>query len=87
MIRRASITLIYLHQATLSVEDASTKVSEGADAAASGDGILQTRTYDLCVTYDKYYQTPRLWLFGYNEVSRTFNDIFASEVCTPYFLL
>lgn len=54
-------------EATLSVEDASTKVPEGADAAASGDGILQTRTYDLCVTYDKYYQTPRLWLFGYNE--------------------
>lgn len=33
------------------------------------DAILQTRTYDLCITYDKYYQTPRLWLFGYDEVS------------------
>ncbi|CAK8687169.1 unnamed protein product [Clavelina lepadiformis] len=29
--------------------------------------ILQTRTYDLHITYDKYYQTPRLWLSGYNE--------------------
>uniref|UniRef100_UPI003F778491 Ubiquitin-like-conjugating enzyme ATG3 n=1 Tax=Homo sapiens TaxID=9606 RepID=UPI003F778491 len=29
--------------------------------------ILQTRTYDLYITYDKYYQTPRLWLFGYDE--------------------
>ncbi len=37
--------------------------------AASGDGILQTRTYDLNITYDKYYQTPRLWLYGYDEVS------------------
>lgn len=32
------------------------------------DAILQTRTYDLYITYDKYYQTPRLWLFGYDEV-------------------
>ncbi|KAK4475375.1 hypothetical protein MN116_002437 [Schistosoma mekongi] len=31
------------------------------------NGILQTRTYDLYITYDKYYQTPRLWLFGYDE--------------------
>ncbi|GCB73146.1 hypothetical protein scyTo_0006644 [Scyliorhinus torazame] len=38
-----------------------------ADAAGE-DGILQTRTYDLYITYDKYYQTPRLWLFGYDEV-------------------
>lgn len=30
--------------------------------------IVKTRTYDLHITYDKYYQTPRLWLTGYNEV-------------------
>jgi len=36
-------------------------------ASETGGGILQTRTYDLNITYDKYYQTPRLWLFGYNE--------------------
>jgi len=29
--------------------------------------ILATRTYDLMITYDKYYQTPRLWLTGYDE--------------------
>ncbi|OLL27040.1 Autophagy-related protein 3 [Neolecta irregularis DAH-3] len=28
---------------------------------------LQTRTYDLHITYDKWYQTPRLWLFGWSE--------------------
>ncbi|XP_065056270.1 ubiquitin-like-conjugating enzyme ATG3 [Rhopilema esculentum] len=37
------------------------------EAAATKDGILQTRTYDLNITYDKYYQTPRMWLFGYDE--------------------
>jgi len=31
------------------------------------DNILKTRTYDLSITYDKYYQTPRVWLFGYDE--------------------
>jgi len=30
-------------------------------------GIEKTRTYDLSITYDKFYQTPRLWLTGYNE--------------------
>lgn len=32
------------------------------------DKILQVRTYDIFITYDKYYQTPRMWLFGYDEV-------------------
>lgn len=32
-------------------------------------GIVKTRTYDLHITYDKYYQTPRLWVVGYDEVS------------------
>lgn len=34
------------------------------------DAILYTRTYDLSITYDKYYQTPRVWLFGYDEKNR-----------------
>lgn len=29
--------------------------------------LLQVRTYDVMITYDKYYQTPRVWLIGYNE--------------------
>ena len=29
--------------------------------------LLATRTYDLRVTYDKYYQVPRLWLAPYGE--------------------
>lgn len=27
----------------------------------------RTRSYDLSITWDKYYQTPRLWLFGYDD--------------------
>ncbi|KAK2701494.1 ubiquitin-like-conjugating enzyme ATG3 [Artemia franciscana] len=33
-------------------------------------GIISTRTYDLNITYDKFYQTPRLWLYGYDEKRR-----------------
>ena len=29
--------------------------------------IIKTRTYDISITYDFYYRTPRLWLFGYDE--------------------
>lgn len=40
--------------------------------------ILATRTYDLNITYDKYYQTPRLWLSGYDEKQKplTINEMY-----------
>lgn len=31
------------------------------------DNIVRTRTYDISITYDKYYRTPRVYLFGYDE--------------------
>ncbi|RIA93225.1 ATG3 autophagy related 3-like protein [Glomus cerebriforme] len=39
------------------------------------DKILQVRTYDVFITYDKYYQTPRMWLFGYDEHRRPLTSI------------
>ncbi len=41
----------------------------GPDASMGGehDHIVSTRTYDLMITYDKYYQVPRFWLVGYDE--------------------
>ncbi|XP_073942276.1 autophagy-related protein 3 [Choristoneura fumiferana] len=38
-----------------------------AAGGGEGDEIVRTRTYDLHITYDKYYQTPRLWIIGYDE--------------------
>ena len=35
-----------------------------ASPAAADDNLLQVRTYDLSITYDKYYQTPRVWMVG-----------------------
>lgn len=46
---------------------ASATVTAGESAAGGGDSVLHTRTYDLHITYDKYYQTPRLWVVGYDE--------------------
>lgn len=50
-------------------DPAALAAAPAAQPAASGadDNILSTRTYDLSITYDKFYQTPRLWLFGYDE--------------------
>jgi ubiquitin-like-conjugating enzyme ATG3 len=31
------------------------------------DNLLLLRAYDVMITYDKYYQTPRVWLIGYDE--------------------
>ncbi|PSC67657.1 Autophagy-related 3 [Micractinium conductrix] len=39
----------------------------GAEPGGAGDHILRTRTYDLLITYDKYYAVPRFWLIGYDE--------------------
>lgn len=38
-----------------------------AASETEGDSVVRTRTYDLHITYDKYYQTPRLWVIGYDE--------------------
>ena len=37
-------------------------------------GVLSTRTYDLNITYDNLYRTPRLWLFGYDEDQRPLTE-------------
>lgn len=38
-----------------------------AGTGADQDHVVSTRTYDLMITYDKYYQVPRFWLVGYDE--------------------
>lgn len=55
-------------QAVAVAEVATEETATASAAADTGSNIVETRTYDLFITYDKYYQTPRLWLSGYNEV-------------------
>mgnify|MGYP005849983475 CR=1 FL=1 len=33
-------------------------------AGAEESNLVKVRTYDLSITYDKYYQTPRVWMVG-----------------------
>ncbi len=43
------------------------KTAAEATAETDEDIFIPTRTYDLNITYDNYYRTPRLWLSGYDE--------------------
>ena len=35
------------------------------NAVSTNENIVKVRTYDLSITYDKYYQTPRVYILGY----------------------
>eukprot|EP00578_Thalassiosira_sp_NH16_P003033 CAMPEP_0181140868 /NCGR_PEP_ID=MMETSP1071-20121207/35526_1 /TAXON_ID=35127 /ORGANISM="Thalassiosira sp., Strain NH16" /LENGTH=361 /DNA_ID=CAMNT_0023227833 /DNA_START=20 /DNA_END=1105 /DNA_ORIENTATION=- len=37
------------------------------DDDGDNENILRVRSYDVSITYDKYYQTPRVWLTGYAD--------------------
>jgi len=39
-------------------------VAISAQPNGEDDNLLKVRTYDLSITYDKYYQTPRVWMVG-----------------------
>ncbi|KAF8070075.1 putative E2-like enzyme [Lyophyllum atratum] len=42
-------------------------VIDASNIEVAKGNLLQVRTYDVMITYDKYYQTPRVWLIGYDE--------------------
>jgi len=50
------------NQAAAKAAPAETAMEDGDD-----DDVLRTRTYDLYITYDHFYRTPRVWLSGYDE--------------------
>lgn len=59
----------------------SLKDDENNESEFGPSDIVSTRTYDLYITYDKYYQTPRLWFVGFDEfckpltIEQMFEDI------------
>jgi len=58
-------------EATVTVfKPVATTLSTTGDVANSNSTTIQTRTYDLNITYDNYYRTPRMWLCGYDENQR-----------------
>jgi len=50
------------------IEDEAVAVTDVKENPVAEDNILKVRTYDLSITYDKYYQTPRVWMMGYTSV-------------------
>jgi len=50
----------------INLDDLSIKEAEEDPATLSAQ-VVKTRTYDLSICYDQYHQTPRVWLFGYDE--------------------
>ncbi|RWS05914.1 autophagy-related 3-like protein [Dinothrombium tinctorium] len=67
----------YFQKGMLEAEDKATVVEPKAKPTSNVkkdnddvDNIVATRTYDLNITYDKLYRTPRLWLCGYDENQR-----------------
>ena len=64
---------------SLALDDATT--SQAAPSGSAGgakvggvttentpsSNLVRARRYDVSITYDNYYRTPRFWLFGYDE--------------------
>lgn len=63
----------------LDLEDDTAPDEAALPDAPPGDDILRTRTYDLMITYDKYYQVPRFWLSGYDEQRQPLQPVKALE--------
>ncbi|KAI0744096.1 autophagocytosis associated protein [Daedaleopsis nitida] len=57
-------------EATAAPKAVAATTGAGEVEVAKGN-LLQVRTYDVMITYDKYYQTPRIWLLGYDENGTT----------------
>lgn len=53
--------------ATATISRKPAKVEKPVEVDTDTDSVVKTRTYDLHITYDKLYQTPRLWIIGYDE--------------------
>ncbi len=73
-----------MEDASLALDEASTAaVASHSDSttAKTGDNIVRSRRYDVSITYDNYYRTPRIWLFGFDESGSTLStaDIFQAS--------
>ncbi len=49
------------------VSDSKTNTNSDSNNTNFDNNIMKVRTYDLSITYDKYYQTPRVWMMGYES--------------------
>jgi len=56
---------------SLALDNATANADTGTGGSntmkAHRNSIVKARRYDIYLTYDKYYRTPRIWLYGYDE--------------------
>lgn len=50
-------------------------VDNVADLAIAGDQVRKTRTYDVTICYNKYFQVPHVWLFGYSKTGQPLKPV------------
>jgi len=60
---------IFLIWKNFDIEDNLVEEDPASAASSNVSNIHLTRTYDISITY-KYYSTPKIWLFGYNEAQQ-----------------
>lgn len=48
-------------------DEAAVTITTAQSSNNNNDNVLRVRSYDISITYDKYYQTPRVWLMGYTD--------------------
>jgi len=53
---------------------AAARAAKRARANAGEESVVRVRTYDLSISYDKYYQVPRFWLAGFDEFRRPLSN-------------
>ena len=57
----------------------------GTAAATASTTTVPTRRYDISITYDKYYQTPRVWMTGLSEQQQPLTvEELMEDVVTDY---
>ena len=61
-------------EAAVADDDPAAMPAQPADATAKDENVVKTRTYDISVTYDAHYSTPRVWLFGYDSAKNPLKD-------------
>jgi ubiquitin-like-conjugating enzyme ATG3 len=52
---------------SLALDDDCVVDSSGLKRSTTDDDIILARRYDVSITYDNYWRTPRVFLFGYDE--------------------
>jgi ubiquitin-like-conjugating enzyme ATG3 len=48
-------------------ETTATTTINNTVTTTKNNNIQRVRTYDISITYDKYYQTPKVWILGYTS--------------------